>query len=111
MTNLVPFELESGDSIVVEVVVPDSEEGLIKAGRAGDLAEKASTTFDEALAKLRPIANSVVSTLKDLAPEKVTVEFGIKFSAKSGIILASADSEANLKITIEWKGATEGRPE
>jgi hypothetical protein len=33
------------------------------------------------------------------------VELHLKFSARAGIILASVDSEAHLKITLKWQNA------
>jgi hypothetical protein len=101
MKKLIEFNLNGGDTLVVEVDTSD-QGGVTDAGRFGDIAEKAELTFEETLEKLRPLANGVISKLKDLSPEKVVVEFGVKLSAKSGIILASADSEVNLKIAMEW---------
>ena len=38
-------------------------------------------------------------------PEKFGVEFGIKFAGEAGVpMLSKASGEANLKISIEWKG-------
>lgn len=38
------------------------------------------------------------------APEKVTVEFGIKLAGEAGFpMLTKASGEANFKVAIEWK--------
>jgi len=41
-----------------------------------------------------------------LAPESVSVEFGIKFSAQAGVVLAASAVEGNCKITLSWKPKT-----
>ena len=41
--------------------------------------------------------------MKKLQPSEAQVEVGFKFSAKAGVILASADSEATFKVTLKWK--------
>lgn len=34
--------------------------------------------------------------------EEIALEFGIKFNAKAGVIIASVDSEATFKVALKW---------
>lgn len=48
------------------------------------------------------VINAINSTVPK--PERVNVEFGIKFAGEGGFpTLAKASGEANLKVSIEWK--------
>lgn len=98
-TEIVEFETEDGKRVQVEVALTDEGTGL--AGKR--LIEKAQVTFEAAIDKIRPIASSLVKRLSDLSPDQITVEFGVKFSAKAGVILAATDTEANLKVSLTWK--------
>ncbi|PPC89215.1 MAG: hypothetical protein CTY34_12215 [Methylobacter sp.] len=60
--------------------------------------------FEEVIAGLKPVANSVLGVLKNISePAEIALEMGIKLGAKAGIIFASTDSEATLKVTIKWQ--------
>ena len=62
---------------------------------------------DEALGTLRQIADSLQATLKMAAdpPSAVTVQFGLKFDAEYGVVVAKGSVGANLQITMEWRKA------
>lgn len=104
MKHLVEFPLEDGSTTVVEVNEPEPD-GVRRVARAGEIAEKATQTFEAALERIKPAASAIVAKLRDLntTPSEIGVEFGIKLSAKAGAIFASADSEANFKVTLKWK--------
>ncbi len=91
----------NGESVYVEAASISSaiddqislgNDGLIEGGK-----------FETALKGLKPIANAVMGTLSDLNnPSEISLEMGIKFGAKTGVILASADTEATMKVTLKW---------
>ena len=103
MRRLVEFPLSSGESILVEVNVEESG-GMVPAASRG-LREKAQATFEEALAKVRPAAETVLRQLREMhqSPDEIQVEFGLKLSAEAGAIIAASGMEANYKITLTWK--------
>jgi hypothetical protein len=105
MKHLIEFPLEDGGSILIEVEVEETEGGIVPAARPGEIAAKAEQTFEAALDKVKPVASAVIAKLRDLSdlPDEVGVEFGIKLGAKAGAFIASADSEANFKVTLTWK--------
>ena len=63
--------------------------------------------FGEAVAGVRPIAQTILDQLRDLGPETVTVELGIKFGTEAGVILARAAAEGTCKVTLTWKPGKE----
>lgn len=40
-----------------------------------------------------------------LAPNELELAFGLKFSGKVGVVLASTDAEATLTLKATWKSA------
>jgi hypothetical protein len=100
MKQLVEYELEDGSTILIEVDLPEA--GIDRAGR-GDQIVKAKERFADALEQIKPVAQTVLSKLGSLSADEIGVEFGIKLSAKAGVIIASADTEANFTVTLTWK--------
>jgi hypothetical protein len=49
--------------------------------------------------------SAVVTKLRGLAdqPDEMVVEFGIKLGAKAGVVIASADTEANFTVSLTWR--------
>ena len=104
MKRLIEFPLQEGGSILVEVDEPEPEGGVVKAARPGEVVARAKETLEEALDKIQPAAQSVITKLRGLhdAPNEIEVEFGIKLSAEAGAFIASAGVEANYKVTLKW---------
>lgn len=104
MKRLVEYPLEDGSSVIVEVSEADVE-GVARAGRAGEVIEKATQTFESALKKVKPAALAALSMMRELgdSPDEVGVEFGVKLGAKAGAVIASADTEANFVFKLVWK--------
>jgi NTP-dependent ternary system trypsin peptidase co-occuring protein len=102
--RLVEFAQEDGTSMVVEIDEPAPEGGVVRAARPGEIAEKASQTFEAALSKIKPMAGAIFVALNDLAqcPEQIQVEFGVKITASAGAVLASAGVEGNYRVTLTW---------
>jgi hypothetical protein len=100
MKRDIEFTHDSGVIVVeVEDVVPRGDQ----LGSVGDTIVKAKQSFEEAAAGIRPIAETILGQVSALAPESVSVEFGIKFSAHAGVVLAASAVEGNCKITLTWK--------
>lgn len=104
MKRLIEFPLKDGGTMIVEVDEPESAGGVVKASRPGEVAEKATQTLEEALDKIKPAAQSIITRLRGLhdEPDEVAVEFGIKLSAAAGAFVASAGVEANYKVSLKW---------
>lgn len=84
-------ETESISAGIDDEIAHDAD-GFIEGGK-----------FETALKGLKPVANMVMETLNDLNnPSEISLEMGIKLSAGTGVIIASADSEATMKVTLKW---------
>ena len=104
MKRIIEFPTEGETKILIEVEEADRSGG-VRRGAPGEVYEKAKGTFTEALYSVKPVAEGIISKLRDLShpPDAVEVEFGIKISAEAGAFIASASSEANFTVTLNWK--------
>ena len=104
MSHVVEFTTDAGETVLVQVHDPPPP-GPELASRGGTLVERAESSFEETMNRLRPVATTVVESLRSAAvpPDEIVVELGVKLSAKAGAIIASTDAEANLKVTLTWR--------
>ncbi len=109
MKRLIEFPLEGqpGASIVIEVDEPETP-GMVRAARPDEVAEQASQSFEDSVSKVMPAIDGLLDRVRGLAsaPDEISVEFGINFSASAGAIIAKAGVEANFKIAFKWTGAS-----
>ena len=113
MKRFVEFKMEDGGMIVVEVDEPETGGTTRATRRPEEIAEEAKETFEQALSKVRPATEKVIMTLRGLAykPDEIEMEFGFSLNAAVGVVIASASTDANYKVTLRWKGeATENKP-
>jgi hypothetical protein len=105
MSPLVEFPLQDGGAILVQV--GEAAAGPVTRG-LGDrrlVTEQAQQTFEQAIARVQPAAQALISRLRALAdaPDEVGVEFGLELSAEAGAFIAAASSTANFKVTLSWR--------
>ncbi len=109
MKHFVEFKLDDGSPIVFEVDEPEVGGTTRASRRPGEIAEEAKETFEEALTKIRPATERVIATLRGLSqkPDEIEMEFGFNLSAAAGVVIASASTEANYKVTLRWNSKKE----
>jgi hypothetical protein len=103
--RLIEFSLGDGNTILVEVEEPQaSDRGQTLVSRHGKMVAQAKQSFEEAIDKIKPVAETIITKLRDLSelPDEVEVKFGVKMSAEAGVVLTSAGVEANYEITLKW---------
>ncbi len=69
-----------------------------------DLEEKSNKAIEKAMMIIQNTAEKVNSAIKNIEgrPDHVEVEFGIKFDAEIGVILAKASMESCLNVKLTW---------
>jgi hypothetical protein len=107
----VAFRLPDGEDLVAEVHEPPAAAGEYEAARPKDLADKAGRSLVEALGKLQPIAAAVRDTAAAIADvSEVSVEFAVKLSGSTGLVLATVGAEANFKVALKWSRPPAPKP-
>jgi hypothetical protein len=105
-TEIVQFRIDDETTVMVEVEKGNARGGVMRTagGDKSDEVKEAERRFDEALDTIRPAAERVLKLFQEMnTPDEIGLEFGVKFGAKAGVILASADSEATFKVSLNWK--------
>src|SRR5271165_5608897 len=80
------IEFKHGSGVIVVEVEETTARGD-QLGSVGGTLAKTKQSFEEAVAGIRPIAETIMAQVSALGPESVSVEFGIKFSAQAGVVL------------------------
>ncbi|MCI5157484.1 MAG: hypothetical protein D3906_03425 [Candidatus Electrothrix sp. AUS1_2] len=102
MKKLIEFELD-GRPVYVETTISEQQGiELVSPGKE-DEPEKASESFEKVIARIKPAAELVLNAFREMnTPDEIALEFGLNFKAKTGVVFASADSEATFKVSLKW---------
>lgn len=108
--RVVPLRV-GGTEVLVETSVVAGSEPTSALDRAG---HRVVDAFDRAEDAILGIADSVVATIGRLGeraarPDRVEVEFGLKFSVSGSVIVAQGGGEATLRVLLSY-GAAGNRP-
>jgi len=106
MKQILPFVLEDGCTVLVEVEEAQSRGGLVPAGRRpAEVAAEVKQSFEDALDGVKKLGASIITRLRAMedSPDEIEVEFGLKMTAEAGVVVAAAGVEANYKVTLTWK--------
>ncbi len=105
MKRLVEFPSENGQVILVEVDDLGSSGPTRRGLSPSAMVERAQTSFETALGKVRPIGSTLIDKLQGMSepPDEVKVEFGLSLSAEVGAVLAAASTQAHYKVTLTWQ--------
>lgn len=98
---LIEYEMEDGRIIYIE-----SSDDLGIERIADNSTSKAGEKFEQAVTHIKPVAKALFGAFEDFNnPREINLEFGVKFSAKAGVVFASADSEATFKVSLKWENS------
>jgi hypothetical protein len=94
------FGLDNGGSVFVEV--EENEPGVVRASRAREVIESASTSFGTALASVRDAAATALRQFRnmDVLPDEIQVEFGVRLNAQAGAVIAKTGVAGHLKVKL-----------
>lgn len=102
--QLIRYRIDDDTEIIIEGQAEPGDDGPQRISRGSRAEAEASERFDSAISRLRPAAEKVLDAFRELnTPSEIQLEFGVKFGAKAGAIIASADSEATFKVSLKWQ--------
>ena len=99
-TELVKAKLPNGAYIHIETTILGGEEAVAFT----------HPTFTEVIHVIEGIAESVVTSIEKVKPQKATAEFGLDVALESGkltAMLVKGSGTAHLNITMEWENKPE----
>ena len=104
MAQLVEFPLESGGSVLVDVT--GHHTGPVTRSLKGtEVVERARQTFEEAVGRVQPAVEGVITQLRSLSqvPDEVHVEFGLDLNAEVGAFVAAVSTTAIFTVALTWR--------
>ena len=104
MTFLIEVPLDGAAPVVMEI--EDAEGvGIVRSARPGEVVATATKSFDAALERLQPMAQTLITRLQDLGerPDEISIQFGLKMTIDAGLVVAHSSGEANFNVTLQWK--------
>lgn len=97
--------------ILIDLGPAQGVRGVSFSTNSLDLREKSQEIVDKAMGTIRAMAAKVVKTVKEIKvserPDKVEVQFGIKFDAEAGALVAKASTETAIAVTLTWEHKSE----
>jgi Trypsin-co-occurring domain 1 len=103
-TRLIKVTVGKADIAIETVPAPGSE--LTFGPKAQDKAKLAFATAHDAIVALAEWTADMIDTTVGLnaRPDQLELEFGLRFSAAGGVILAAASDQASLHVTLTYSG-------
>ncbi len=101
---LIEVPVEGGGRLMVEVSAAELPGDLELAGaRPGEVVARARESLEQALDQIKPALRAVLDRLVTMAPDEVSVEFGLTLGAETGVVIAKGTSEMHFAVTLGWK--------
>lgn len=111
MAYLIEVPVEGGGHLVVQATGEDLPAELVLAARPGEIAARASESLEQALDQLKPAVRAIRGRLAAMAPDELTLEFGIVLGAETGVVVAKGKAEVHFTVSLTWNRATAGPPD
>jgi hypothetical protein len=99
MTKVLKVQTDNDGVVYFELDAPISAAAHEKTDDSHIISELDARLAD-ALAMVSPAASCVVGVLKDLNPERLTVQFGVKLDAALGAIIAPTSVGGHFSVTL-----------
>lgn len=96
---------DTDTKILIEVEEPEIDSAVERVALpSGQSVLRASQSFEEAMERVKPMASTIISKLKDISnpADEVEVKFGLKLTADAGAVFTSIGGEVNYEITLKW---------
>jgi hypothetical protein len=102
MPYFLEVPLSDGEMVLAEIT--RQVDDVVPFGRGKEVVGRLSGSFADGLDHVRAFAGEVLTSMKELyePPDRVAVEFGLKFSAKTGVVIAEMAGEGHVAVTVEW---------
>ena len=103
MMHTVEVPLADGGSVLVEIDELAPAQTVRGRGAAAALPPL-TEPLEQVLSGLGPVTRAVLEQLRELAdsPHEIEIEFAVKLTADSRIVIAHVGGEANFRIALKW---------
>ncbi len=110
MADVLAFTSEDGGTVLVETTELGSGGPVMRGGRPESVVIEAGRSLEQVVGRIGPIVSGIVREIRESSewPDEVEVEFAVKISADSNLVIARAGGDANFRIALKWGRAAGG---
>jgi hypothetical protein len=108
MDTVMRYEVGDGSTVLVEV--DEDTYGVEEVSRTANGVLEAGQRLESALGSVRDAAKSALDAMKQLSPETVEVEFGIKLAGEAGALIAKTSAEGHFTVRMSWSPGDNEKP-
>ena len=107
------LEIPLSDGEIVLADVTGQVDDVAPFGKGKDVVGRLSGSLADGLDHVRSFAGEVLERMRKAheQPDRVSVEFGLRFTAKSGVVLAEMAGEGHVAVTVEWCRSSGSQPD
>jgi hypothetical protein len=102
MTEILRYEVGSG-TVLVEV--EDDSFGVERPSRNEQGILDAGRRLEDALSAVRPAARAAAEVMKELGPDHLELQFGVKLAGEAGAIIARTSAEGHFIVRMSFTKA------
>jgi hypothetical protein len=102
MTEILRYEVGSG-TVLVEV--EDNSFGVERPSRNEQGILDAGRRLEDALSAVRPAASAVADVMKELGPDHLELQFGVKLAGQAGAIIARNSADGHFIVRMSFTKA------
>ena len=107
MAKLIKLAFEGGEIWIEADENAVTEGGIRKVSLAESMSKVAETSLNHLVEPIRAfcvsLAGSVKNIPKELLPETIGIEFGVKVNGTGNFIIVKGTGEASITVKMEWK--------
>jgi hypothetical protein len=104
MAFVVEVPVDGGGRLFVEASPADSTDELgLASARPGTVVTRARESLEQSLDDLQPAIGAILHRLTALAPDELNVEFGLRVSAETGLVVAKGVGEVHFTVKLAWQ--------
>lgn len=108
MTEVLRYQVGPG-TVLVEV--DDNSYGVNHPARNKQGILDVGRRLEDALAGVRPAAAAVMEAMRELAPERMEIESGVRLAGDAGAVIARKAAEGHFILRMSWPASTTALPE
>ncbi|MBO0869993.1 MAG: hypothetical protein J2P15_15650 [Micromonosporaceae bacterium] len=101
-SHVVTYAVDEQTTVAFEIAPPP---GFVPA--ANDVVGRVRDAVEPAVRA----AQVVLDRVREAAPDRVTVKFGLKVSGRVDWLVAKAATEGNFEVTLTWKRREPAQPD
>ena len=109
MENLIEIKLNEETKILIETSEIGVSDDLLEHVSGNNIIKKTQNFLSDALEQIKAFSDKLSETINkiEFKPDELEIEFAVKFSADSGIIISTIGTEANITVKMKWNKTKE----